>query len=60
MCVTQFDAQQLERGLAATPGAVKSRVFAAIAPLERVTFFRLACTSKSKFHGAFLLWWLTA
>ncbi|RUP51114.1 hypothetical protein BC936DRAFT_149771 [Jimgerdemannia flammicorona] len=49
ICVTQFDSNTFERGLAFAPGTV-SVLHAAIASATKVRFFKEACTSKSKLH----------
>lgn len=49
ICVTQFDAKCLERGLVSTPGLLQS-CYAAIADVHRVAYFKQAISSKAKFH----------
>jgi len=49
LCVTQFDAKQLERGLVCQPGALPS-VTAAIIRLSKISYFRAAVATKAKFH----------
>jgi len=50
ICVTQLDAKQLERGLAADPGFVLT-MNGAIISVEKIRFFKGTCESKkSKFH----------
>jgi selenocysteine-specific elongation factor len=49
ICVTQFDAKLLERGLAASPGAVAT-IQAAIALVKKIKYFRSPIKQKTKFH----------
>jgi len=49
LCVTQFDAKQLERGLLCKPGALPS-VSAAIIRVCRISYFKSAIATKAKFH----------
>jgi len=49
VCVTQFDAKQLERGLVCKPDALPS-VFAAIIRVSRISYFKGTVASKAKFH----------
>ncbi|RUS20128.1 hypothetical protein BC937DRAFT_86316 [Endogone sp. FLAS-F59071] len=49
ICVTQFDSDTFERGLAFTPGTVRV-LYAAIASATKVRFFKGTCASKSKLH----------
>jgi selenocysteine-specific elongation factor len=39
MCVTQFEASQLERGLVATPGYLPT-VFGAIVTIKRISYYK--------------------
>jgi len=49
VCVTQFDPKSLERGLACTPGLVRS-AYAILALVDRISYYKLAIESKTKFH----------
>ena len=49
LCVTQFEASQLERGLVATPGYLPT-VFGAIVTIRRISYFKGEILSKCKFH----------
>ena len=49
MCVTQFEASQLERGLVATPGYLPT-VFGAIVTIKRISYYKGDILSKCKFH----------
>ncbi|KAL9917002.1 eukaryotic translation elongation factor, selenocysteine-specific isoform 1-T3 [Glossina fuscipes fuscipes] len=49
VCVTQFNAKQLERGVLCQPGYLQA-VYAAVILLEHVKYYKLALKSKSKFH----------
>ena len=49
LCVTQFEASQMERGLVATPGYLPT-VFGAVITLKRISYFKGDITSKAKFH----------
>ena len=49
LCVTQFDASLLERGLVSTPGYLPN-VFAMIISLKKIRFFKSDVASGSKFH----------
>jgi selenocysteine-specific elongation factor len=52
ICVTQFDAKLMERGLAATPGSVPT-ISTGIALLRKIKYFRSPVKQKTKFHGNF-------
>ena len=49
LCVTQFEASQLERGLVATPGYLPT-VFGAVVTIDRISYYKGDILSKSKFH----------
>ncbi|RKP07749.1 P-loop containing nucleoside triphosphate hydrolase protein [Thamnocephalis sphaerospora] len=49
LCVTQFDPEKLERGLAATPGTVRA-IYAAVINVRRIPFYKLECRTRAKFH----------
>lgn len=49
LCVTQFEASQLERGLVSSPGYLPT-VFGAIVTIRRISYFKSDIASKSKFH----------
>lgn len=49
LCVTQFEASQLERGLVASPGYLPT-VFGAIISIKRISYYKGDISSKSKFH----------
>eukprot|EP00095_Tigriopus_kingsejongensis_P007630 maker-scaffold995_size72343-snap-gene-0.24 protein:Tk07630 transcript:maker-scaffold995_size72343-snap-gene-0.24-mRNA-1 annotation:"selenocysteine-specific elongation factor" len=49
ICVAQFDAKLLERGLVAAPGHVPW-IFGAIISLKPITYFKGGIASKAKFH----------
>lgn len=49
VCVTQFDPASFERGYICTPGTL-SRIHAAVVTLNRIPYYKLPVTSKSKFH----------
>ncbi|ESO86354.1 hypothetical protein LOTGIDRAFT_220667 [Lottia gigantea] len=49
ICVTQFDAKLLERGLICTPGALPT-VHAAIISLNKISYYKGPIATKSKFH----------
>jgi selenocysteine-specific elongation factor len=49
LCVTQFDAKQLERGLACKPGSLPC-VDAAIISVKKIKYFKGSVLTKSKFH----------
>ena len=49
LCVTQFDAKQLERGLICEPGALPS-VTAAIMRVSKISYFKSTIATKAKFH----------
>uniref|UniRef100_A0A1B0FDH4 Tr-type G domain-containing protein n=1 Tax=Glossina morsitans morsitans TaxID=37546 RepID=A0A1B0FDH4_GLOMM len=49
VCVTQFNAKQLERGILCQPGYIQT-VYAAVILLERVKYYKFALKSKGKFH----------
>ena len=49
LCVTQFDASLLERGLVSTPGYLPN-VFAMIIRLNKIRFFKSDIVSGTKFH----------
>ena len=49
ICVTQFDPKQLERGLVCTPNALPT-IFAAVARVHKIPYFKGKCETKSKFH----------
>ena len=49
LCVTQFDASLLERGLVATPGYLPT-VFGAVVSVKRISYYKSDIQSKSKFH----------
>ncbi|RWS23978.1 selenocysteine-specific elongation factor-like protein [Leptotrombidium deliense] len=49
VCVTQFDAKALERGIVSMPGLLKN-LYAAIVSVKCVPYFKGACKTKSKFH----------
>jgi selenocysteine-specific elongation factor len=49
ICVTQFEAKQLERGLVSSPGALPS-ISAAIASVSKISYFKGTVTTKAKFH----------
>lgn len=49
VCVTQFNAKQLERGILCQPGYIQT-VYAAVILFERVKYYKFALKSKGKFH----------
>lgn len=49
ICVTQFDSQLLERGIACTPGTLPP-VFGFIARIEKIIHFKHTVKNKAKFH----------
>jgi selenocysteine-specific elongation factor len=49
ICVTQFDAKSLERGIVCSPGAA-STIFAAVIAVQPIRFYKGEISSKSKFH----------
>ena len=49
VCVTQFDPKQLERGLVCTPDTLPT-LFAGIASVKKIPYFRGTCATKAKFH----------
>ncbi|XP_050412179.1 selenocysteine-specific elongation factor [Patella vulgata] len=49
ICVTQFDAKLMERGLVCTPGALPT-IMAAIVSIEKIAFFKGNINTKAKFH----------
>jgi len=49
MCVTQFEANLLERGLACYPNTTPL-IYAAIIPFNHVPYFKTTIRSKSRFH----------
>lgn len=49
VCVTQFDASLLERGLACAPGTLRT-AYAAVACFTPVRFYKLALESGAKLH----------
>lgn len=54
ICVTQFDASQLERGVACTPGSIKP-FNSFIAQVEKIRFYKEEVKTKAKFHGGFFV-----
>ena len=54
ICVTQFDASLLERGIACTPGSIKP-FNSFIAQVEKIRFYKEKVKTKAKFHGTFLI-----
>ena len=49
MCVAQLDSNQIERGLACTPGSMKS-CECVLAAVQKIKFFTERVLSKQKFH----------
>jgi len=49
LCVTQFDAKLLERGLVCSPGALPT-AHALVVSVERIVYFKQAIRDKAKFH----------
>ena len=49
VCVTQFDAGTLERGLVCSPGSLLC-LYAAIAVVQRVPYFRGTLRTRTSFH----------
>ena len=49
VCVTQFDAKKLERGLVCTPGFVQI-AHGGIVDFNAIKFFKVTIASKSKYH----------
>uniref|UniRef100_UPI00358F7958 selenocysteine-specific elongation factor isoform X2 n=1 Tax=Myxine glutinosa TaxID=7769 RepID=UPI00358F7958 len=49
ICVTQFDPGMLERGLVCSPGSLRC-VYAAIATVRRVPYFRGTLRTRASFH----------
>ena len=49
VCVTQFDPKLLERGLACTPGLIKS-AFGLLVSVTKIPYYKLEVETKSKFH----------
>lgn len=49
LCVTQFEASQLERGLVSSPGYLPT-VFGAVVTIRRISYYKSDIASKSKFH----------
>lgn len=49
ICVTQFDPKLLERGMVSTPGALPT-LYAAIASVQKIPYFKGKCNTKAKFH----------
>ena len=49
ICVTQFDPKQLERGLVCSPGVLPT-IDAAIVSAHKISYYRSAIATKSKFH----------
>lgn len=49
ICVTQFDPKQLERGLVCKPGILPT-ISAAIIQVTKISYFKGAVSTKSKFH----------
>jgi len=49
MCVTQFDASLLERGLVATPSYLPT-IFGAVVSISRISWYKGDINSKAKFH----------
>lgn len=54
ICLAQLDASIMERGLAFSPGSIK-RIYAFIAAVNVVSFYKSLIASKSKFHGIFTI-----
>uniref|UniRef100_A0A2L2YM74 Selenocysteine-specific elongation factor n=1 Tax=Parasteatoda tepidariorum TaxID=114398 RepID=A0A2L2YM74_PARTP len=53
ICVTQFDAKLLERGVICAPGYMEA-VDAAIVSVAKIPYFKGNCTTNSKFHVSIL------
>lgn len=53
ICVTQFDAKQLERGLISSPDHLCSS-YAVIAKVHKINYFKGKCNTKAKFHVTIL------
>jgi len=49
LCVTQFDAKHLERGMVCQPGSLPS-ISAALVRVTRIAYFKSTVATKSKFH----------
>ncbi|KPP60531.1 hypothetical protein Z043_121464, partial [Scleropages formosus] len=49
VCVTQFDPKLLERGLVCTPGSLRT-LHAGLMSVRKISYFRGALTTRSKFH----------
>lgn len=49
LCVTQFDAATLERGIVCSPGAVPAWS-GCICPLRRIAYYKQPVTGKGKYH----------
>ncbi|EDQ87889.1 uncharacterized protein MONBRDRAFT_26933 [Monosiga brevicollis MX1] len=49
ICVTQFDASSMERGILAAPGSMRA-VTAAVAAVRRIRFYKQALSSRTKIH----------
>ncbi|KAG5274957.1 hypothetical protein AALO_G00142020 [Alosa alosa] len=49
VCVTQFDPKLLERGVVCLPGSLHT-LHAALVPVNKISYFRGALSSRTKFH----------
>ncbi|XP_055387086.1 selenocysteine-specific elongation factor [Condylostylus longicornis] len=49
ICVTQFNPEQMERGILAEPGSVR-KLYAGIIKFNKIKYFKYTIKSKSKFH----------
>ena len=49
ICVTQFDPKMLERGLACSPGLIKT-AFGLLILVEKISYYKLSIESNAKFH----------
>lgn len=50
MCLTQFDADLMERGILCRPPGYASKIYACVMRFNRIKYFRGKIESKSKFH----------
>ena len=49
ICVTQFDAKKVERGVLCTPGSLPAMT-AIVCKVDKIRFFKSTCKTKTKFH----------
>ena len=52
ICVTQFDAKLLERGLVCSPGSIPW-IYGGVIDLNRIPYFKGTLSEKSKYHISF-------